>query len=646
MAHVFNLNTCCDGGPFRAILSGMVPDQEHTPRTASALGSTVVSTLVHLVFSIRGALSLVGLVAVAPALAIIVFSGLEHGRMLEQEVRTEVRRQAESFAQIQNQITGSVQQTLSTVASVQVFQEPSRERQEAFMARILERNPEYVNIAYTDTQGFVLASPQLEIGTDLSDRKHIQDAVQRGGFAVGEYVISRYAQEESLAFAQAVEDEQGRTLGALGLVYRLSNYAEVFEQLEFPPESTLSLLDHRGITLFSHPAGMSEVGKPGISASTAEGAASASPHPTGKALAGPDGVRRYYASRQVYLPGAAVEAETPYLTVMLGIPEERARAPMVATLRRNTLLMAGVIVAALVLVQIFGNLVFGRRLHRLNFVAERISQGHISADFDLPSDPSEIGRLGRQMQNMAQALEARSRERDLTEKSLQESVQEKDTLLREVHHRVKNNLQLILSLVRLQRSQELGSSEDQLRYDGFTHGLEGRLTAMSEVHEMLYADVDVSEIQLDQFIPRVSRVIRSIYGKQDPAFTLEPVALPLEQAVPVGLIVNELLTNAYRHGSNPTGSEEVAPGVELTRKGDTVTLVVRDHGPGLPPDFDPHTATGSTGLGCTLVQSLAAQLGGTAAWANAAGDPMTGTISASAAPGTTATLQFTVHARL
>ena len=629
---VVSTQLCCDGGAFRAILSGMVTAEQHTPRTVSALASTVVTTLVHLVFSIRGALSLVGLVAVAPALAIIIFSGLEHGSMLEQDVRSEVRRQAESFAQIQHQITASVHQTLSTVASVQAFQEPSRERQEALMQRILERNPEYVNISYTDTRGVVQASPQLQLGTDLSDRTHIQDVLEAGGFAVGEYVISRYAQEESLAFAQAVQDEQGRIVGALGLVYRLSNYAEVFRQLDFPAESSLSLLDHQGRTLFSYPVGMSEIGQLGIpaqgasSGQSAEAAASASPHPTGAALAGPDGIRRYYATRPVYLPGA----EAPYLTVMLGIPEERARAPMIATLRRNTLLMAGVIIAALVLVQIFGNLVFGRRLHRLNFVAEQISQGHLSADFDLPNDPSEIGRLGQQMQSMAQALEARSRERDLTEKSLQESVQEKDTLLREVHHRVKNNLQLILSLVRLQRGQETGSSEDNLRYDGFTHGLEGRLTAMSEVHEMLYADVDVSEIQLDQFIPRVSRVIRSIYGKLDPDFQLEPVALPLEQAIPVGLIVNELLTNAYRHGTTPASSDEVAPEVLLTREGDAVTLVIRDHGPGLPPDFDPTT---STGLGCTLVRSLAGQLRGKASWVSVADGTMAGT---------TATLRFSV----
>lgn len=602
----------CDSLGFRVILVEIVS----TPRPTQHKRHS----LVHLFFSIRGALSLVGLVAVAPALAIIIFSGLEHGQMLEQDVRDGVRRQAETFAQIQHQITSSVEQTLSTIAAVQVFQESNRERQEAFMQRVLARNPEYVNMSYTDTRGIVQASPQLEQGTDLGDRKHIREVLAGDRFAIGEYVISRFGQEESLAFAHAIEDEHGRTLGAMGLVYRLSNYAEVFESLEFPPESTLTLVDHRGTTLFSHPP-------PRGATSTFSTTSSTVPLPGSGALAGPDGIRRFYATRPVFL----LHSDTPYLTVVLGVPEERARAPMIATLRRNTILMVGVIIAALALAQLFGNLVFGRRLHRLNYVAEQISQGHISADFDLPTDPSEIGRLGRQMRNMAEALDARSLERDLTEKSLQESLHQKDTLLREVHHRVKNNLQLILSLVRLQRSQETNSIKDKLSYDGFTHGLEGRLAAMSEVHEMLYADIDVSEIQLDQFIPRVSRVIRSIYGRLDPVFHLEPVALPLEQAIPVGLIVNEFLTNAYRHGGAPSNSVQAQPEIYLARHGNTITLKVRDFGPGLPLAFDPGN---SKGLGCTLVQSLAGQLRGTAAWANASENTPAGTV---------ATLQFNLY---
>ncbi len=638
------MQACCDGGFCCAILGAIVDAQHDTPTLASAL----VSSLIHLVFSIRGALSLVGLMAVAPALAIIIFSGFEHGSMLEQNVRDDVRRQAEAFAQIQQQVTSSVQQNLSTLAAVQALEGSSREQQEALMQRVLDRNPEYVNMSYTDTQGIVQASPQLEQETNLSDRSHIQDVLKHGGFAVGKYVVSRFGQEESLAFAHAVADEQGRIIGAVGLVYRLSAYAKIFDQLELPPQTTLNLLDRQGVSLFSYPAGrgeigISEVGELGLPSASAEGAGLAAieyPCPGCVALAGRDGTRRYYATRPLYLPGQ----DTPYLTVMLGIPEERARAPMVATLRRNTLLMAGLVGVALVLVQFFGNIVFGRRLRRLNFVAEQISQGRISADFDLPSDPSEIGRLGRQMQNMANSLVARSHERDLNEKSLHNSLQEKEMLLQEVHHRVKNNVQLILSLVRLQSTQTKSAADGQANFEAFALALEGRLAAMSEVHEMLYADVDVSEIRLDEFIPRVSRLIRSIYGQLDPEFHLEPVALSLEQAVPVGLIFNEFLTNAYKHGISPAAAASAQkpptaqkpPQILLNRVRSSIQLVVRDYGPGLPPGFDPNT---STGLGYTLVRSLATQLGGTATWTSSATGTMTGG-NAGASSGTTATLEF------
>ncbi len=192
--------------------------------------------------------------------------------------------------------------------------------------------------------------------------------------------------------------------------------------------------------------------------------------------------------------------------------------------------------------------------------------------------------------------------RDLTERyrmeaALTQSLREKDTLLREVHHRVKNNLQIVSSLLSLQaEGLEAGPSRDALLETVF------RVRSMSFVHQQLYGTEDLDRIDFGAY---ARTLCTSLLGSLDPrarvTFEVEPVEVSIDVAVPCGLALNELVTNALKHGRSPDGTCSLR--VELRREGEAVLLRVSDGGPGFPSG-----AVGATSLGMQLLRSLARQL--------------------------------------
>jgi PAS domain S-box-containing protein len=190
-----------------------------------------------------------------------------------------------------------------------------------------------------------------------------------------------------------------------------------------------------------------------------------------------------------------------------------------------------------------------------------------------------------------------------TELALEASLKEKEVLLKEIHHRVKNNLQIISSLLNLQEEGINNSTAlDALAV------CRGRVNAMAAIHEQLYQESNLASINaasyLKQFLPRL---ISAYKGEKHItlSFNVSPVSLLVDQAIPFGLIVNELVTNSLKHAYR--GREEGLLEVSVSQANGTVTLVVKDDGVGIPENVTPQTA--ST-LGLQIVTMLARQLKG------------------------------------
>lgn len=218
-----------------------------------------------------------------------------------------------------------------------------------------------------------------------------------------------------------------------------------------------------------------------------------------------------------------------------------------------------------------------------------------------------LARLNRE-------LESEVQERKAAQAKMSVSLREKETLLQEVNHRVKNNLQMVSSMISLQ-SSHVASDEAREALQGF----QKRIQSIALLHERLYHYENVSEIRLDGYLTELARALSETFS--DPrhrvrvAVSADPVVGPIAVALPLGLIVNELVANSLKHGFPDARAGTV--NIRLQRLGESgFRLTYADDGIGTKPGFDPST---KRTLGLRLVQIMAQQLHGTLTWAGPPG---------------------------
>ncbi len=187
---------------------------------------------------------------------------------------------------------------------------------------------------------------------------------------------------------------------------------------------------------------------------------------------------------------------------------------------------------------------------------------------------------------------------------------EKDVLLKEIHHRVKNNLQIVVSLLNLQADK----IHDPEARAGFMDA-RARVRSMALIHEQLYRQSDLSHVDFGAYLESLLQLLLRSYRHTPVRLVkhIEPLPLDIDIAVPCGLIVTELVANAFKHAfACPAGISEQQPhelGVRLCSADDNwVVLQIEDNGPGLPDDF---CLEESDSLGLQIVDSLATQIGAT-----------------------------------
>jgi PAS domain S-box-containing protein len=197
-------------------------------------------------------------------------------------------------------------------------------------------------------------------------------------------------------------------------------------------------------------------------------------------------------------------------------------------------------------------------------------------------------------------------ERKQAEMMLRETLQQKEALLHEVHHRVKNNLQVISSLLSLEARRQLEPATKAVLEE-----MKGRIRSMALLHETLYLTKNFARVDLASYLREVAvKLFRALNANPSAVrlvLELAAAEVELDQAMPCGLLVNELMTNALKHGFPGDRHGEVRLGLQQTADG-RVHLQVGDDGVGLPTDLDLNNAQT---LGLQLVTDLTRQLQGT-----------------------------------
>jgi two-component sensor histidine kinase len=182
-------------------------------------------------------------------------------------------------------------------------------------------------------------------------------------------------------------------------------------------------------------------------------------------------------------------------------------------------------------------------------------------------------------------------------------LQQRETMLREIHHRVKNNMQVMSSLLNLQSRVASNPATARMLQEN-----QNRIQSMALLHEILYQSEDLALVDFSKYVRRmVDHLFRS-YGVDNRQIRLHAeldlVALELDDALPCGLLISEVVSNSLKHGF-PEGREGEVRILLRPQSAGTVSLVLSDNGAGLPPGLD---WTTSRSLGLRLVRALALQL--------------------------------------
>jgi two-component sensor histidine kinase len=440
---------------------------------------------------------------------------------------------------------------------------------------------------------------------NVADRDWFAEIVHTRAAFLSGFVIARGAEVPAIVFGRPLPGADAGVEGVLAVSINLAKL-QPFERFQgLPSGGVIYLLDRYGAVLtgFQHPAEISGRGMPAQAiAEFIDAQKLAAVDAKGR-----DGVERFYA---------VTPMRAGALYILVGLPTSETSG----WLRQDLpIQLTGILAmwAAGVLAAWLGTrVVVTRWTKKLTDTAKEMSKGDLSVRADLAGAPVEIRRVGDILGEMASRLEAQRHD-------LQAAVDVKDTLLREIHHRVKNNLQTVISLLNLQtKGIRLESARLTLQQ------LKMRIQTLGLVHRHLYESDNLKIVDLKTFLGELCRLLQDgsgmPYWRVRVDLDIAPVTLQIERAIPLALLVTELATNSFKHAF-PSGRIGTIA-IKLTVPDDTILLTVADDGVGTSPPPPEQGAEEQSGLGLVLAEALAKQLGGT--------------LTTSGPPGTTTILRF------
>ena len=266
--------------------------------------------------------------------------------------------------------------------------------------------------------------------------------------------------------------------------------------------------------------------------------------------------------------------------------------------------------------EIYIQRLYGGKGAHLWFIASPLydTNGNVTGAIESIRDVSDRKQAEEALIKLNEGLEQRVKDRT---EQINASLEEKVVLLREIHHRVKNNLQIIISLLKLQSRY----MTDENTIAAFRE-CQNRVMAMSLVHEKLYQSEDISKIDLGNYVRFLGNSLFQFFGRSGKGVTfttdIQNISLDINTAIPVGLMINELVSNSLKHAFPDGRAGEIS--IAIHQKDRQLTIVYKDNGVGIPADFDWLNAKS---LGLRLVISLVEQLQGTIELDRSAGTAFT-----------------------
>ncbi|MEN6545406.1 MAG: PAS domain S-box protein [Armatimonadia bacterium] len=372
---------------------------------------------------LRGRVALLIGLAIAPAICILLYTGLQERRLAGSEALAEAQRIAHLTASSQEGLLVSAPRILGVLAHVPQVRDGNRETCTKFLAAVRSEYPIFLNIGRVELNGDVNSSALPTRGVvHLGDRSWFRRAIQTGRPSVGEFQIGRITGKPSINFGYPVLDARRRTKWVLFAALDLAGIERVAAKTELPEGATVTVTDRKGTILVQYPHEERWVGLPTPELQAAKSRSGHAAEGTFRAK-GPDGVPRLYAYATVGGPTSGAQ-----LTV--GIPEDTAFAQVDRLLVRNLTLLSVMGLLAISLAFFGVDLLILRSLRLLIAATQRLTTGDLSVRTGLTGAQWELGQLAYAFDQMAEALQRRAQEHEASGK--------RDALLLELYEKASH----------------------------------------------------------------------------------------------------------------------------------------------------------------------------------------------------------------
>ena len=339
-------------------------------------------------------------VALLPALAFQAYTESQERHVRQTLVEDEALRLVRLVASEQKRILDGAEQVLDTISATPAVLDDMPEICQHLMANLLPKNPRYNFLAVIGLDGHLLCSPgPIDPSLDLSDRFFFRQALQTGGFVVGEYTVGRVSGQPAIHLAKPFTHRDGKIAGVIAVALSLDWLGQQLAHLSLPPGALASITDRNGVTLARTLDGERFVGTPARPENhfTLEGN-----EIRVTSLTTLEGLRRIAA----YSPPGA---DPKGLRISVVLDPQRGFPALTEQNRIGLLLIVAGCVLALMLAALLGTQLIRRPVNRLLAAADRWRNGDLTAGTGLRKDSSEFGRLGAAFDAMAAALDARER---------------------------------------------------------------------------------------------------------------------------------------------------------------------------------------------------------------------------------------------
>lgn len=417
--------------------------------------------------SIRATLVFLVLLAVLPALAIMLYSGYTLRENMIRDAETTALRQIQVMASHHEQVVDNARLLLATLAKAREMQTLDPLGAQLLLEEMLSRNDSYVALALSDPKGRIVAVSPVDSFSSIEGEAYFQEAKQSMRFAMGSYHLRQATRSVVVEFAQPVLDRDGTLRGVLVAFFDLNYFGRIFDAAHLPQGSVFTLTDAEGMRLTRFPESEKYTWVPDLAYMLEKMSSGAD---EGTFLdKGVDGVRRLYGFKRIQF----ADAQAQQLMIRLGQPEDLALAETRKALVRDMVLLVLAAVLAVATACFVGKLTILRRMGRLLFAANRLGTGDLSTRTGLDHGEGELGVLAAAFDRMAESLQIQDFERRRAEhECCQLNTELEERVTSRTAELAKANKELQTALENLRQAQgQLVMSEKLAALGGLVAGV-------------------------------------------------------------------------------------------------------------------------------------------------------------------------------